>query len=57
MKLEITCAMCGKEREIDIETFRLDPETSLRKVIEEYGWITQQNGEHFDIYCSKRCAS
>jgi hypothetical protein len=24
---------------------------------ETIGWITQNNGKNFDIYCSKKCAS
>lgn len=56
LKIEISCAMCGKEKAIEVETEELDPGLSLRRLIEDSEWIVQINGVNFDIYCSKRCA-
>lgn len=60
MKLEIFCAMCGKEREIKIPLTLLSCSRSLHGIVETNGWIVQINGGaidgHFDIYCSKKCA-
>lgn len=63
MKLIVSCAMCGpgaarsrRRTEIEIDTEGLSPDTILRKVIEDAGWIVQINGENFDIYCCKGCA-
>lgn len=56
MKLEIDCAMCGRETVIEINESGLDPKITLRKLIEDINWIVEINGAHFDIYCSKKCA-
>lgn len=56
MKLEIYCAMCGKETVIEINKRGLDPKITLRKLIQDINWIVEINGAHFDIYCSKKCA-
>ncbi len=55
MKLQIYCAMCGKDKTIDIDPPRAAIDAD--HVIRASGWITQQNGEHFDIYCSMKCAA
>lgn len=58
MKIEINCAMCGKDKEINLKENEVDSNKSLKRIIEdEAGWITQQNDINFDIYCSKHCAS
>lgn len=57
MKLEISCAMCCKEKTLEIDTEGFKPDTTVRRLIENAKWIVQVNGEHFDIYCSKRCAA
>lgn len=57
MKLEISCAMCGKNKEIVLKCDDVDAGKSLRRIIEDAGWVGQQNGNNFDIYCSKRCAA
>jgi hypothetical protein len=56
MKLEIYCSMCGKEKEIPIKSEVVGAEMTLQRVVAGTGWITQQNGQSFDIYCSKKCA-
>lgn len=56
MTLGLFCAMCAKEREFELETGGLDGTTPIQDVIRSFGWIVQKNGEHLDIYCSKRCA-
>lgn len=56
IKIEISCAMCSKEKTIELKTEDVDPGLSLRRIIEEAGWSGQLNGHNFDIYCSKRCA-
>jgi hypothetical protein len=55
MRLEIDCAMCGRSREIAIPTDKGEPK-KLRQIIEDSGWIVQQNGENFDTYCCAKCA-
>ena len=57
MDLIIYCAMCGKAKDVAIKVRAVDAETTLRKVIDDAGWITQINGDNFDMYCSKKCAS
>ena len=54
MELEISCAMCGKEKKIAIPTD--EPIPSIEDVIVRAKWIVEHNGPNFDIYCSKRCA-
>lgn len=56
MKLELSCSMCGKEKEIVIQRGLIDQHGSLKDLIESEGWITQQNGSILDTYCSKKCA-
>jgi hypothetical protein len=48
------CSMCGANNQRSVKT--RDGRINVAKVVEEAGWISQQNGSHFDIYCSKRCA-
>ena len=55
MELEFHCAMCGKEK--SVETRPVNGLIDARKAIESVDWIVQQNGKHFDIYCSKECAA
>lgn len=55
MTLYFCCAMCGEDKEIGVTV--KDGKIDAAKAIRASGWITQQNGENFDIYCSKRCAS
>ena len=56
MKLEIYCAMCGKERSIEIPLTRESTSRTLHGIVESKDWIVQLNGDNFDIYCSKKCA-
>lgn len=55
MKLEICCAMCGQEKQIKVEV--VDGKIDAAKHISDSGWIVQQNGSNFDVYCSKKCAA
>ena len=55
MILNIDCAMCGKNHEINIPTDKGEPK-KIRQIVEDVGWIVQLNGENFDLYCSPRCA-
>lgn len=57
MKLEFYCSMCGKEKEVILKPVGTDPEATIRKLIEDQGWIVQMNYPHLDIYCSKKCAA
>lgn len=54
--IHFSCAMCSKEKTIELKTEDVDPGLSLRRIIEDSGWIALFNGPNFDIYCSKRCA-
>lgn len=59
LELQVTCSMCGSTKcplEIDLELTDLNIE-SIRRLIEQKGWIVEINGEHFDTYCSKKCAA
>lgn len=56
MKIEICCAMCGEEKEINLKENEVDAEKSLKRIIEDSGWVAYQSGVNFDIYCSKKCA-
>ena len=56
MKLEIYCANCGKEKTIVVKPLR-DGVILADQAIEKAGWLTQQNGDNFDVYCSKKCAA
>ncbi len=56
MRIEWYCSMCGKEKERIFDSRRLDPNKSLRRIIEDEGWIVQMNLPYMDIYCSKKCA-
>lgn len=56
MRLEINCAMCGREKDILIENTVRAAKRSFTSVIQNDDWIVQRNGENFDIYCSKKCA-
>lgn len=56
MRLEINCAMCGREKVILIENTVRAAKKSFASVIQNDDWIVQRNGENFDIYCSKKCA-
>lgn len=55
MRLEFYCSMCGKENAVTFETKGTDGKIDFAKAIKPTGWITQNNGENFDIYCSLRC--
>jgi hypothetical protein len=57
LSLELSCAMCAETKDVKIKIDHLDGATPIKAVVESAGWITQQNGENFDIYCSKRCAA
>lgn len=57
MKLEVYCAMCGKENNIEIDTQKINTDTTIERVIKNAKWVVQINGNNFDIYCSKSCAS
>lgn len=58
MELQIECVMCGKEKVIPLPLDIIDPHRSLKYLIEDMApsWITQLNGNNFDVYCSKKCA-
>lgn len=56
IQIKIDCAMCMTSTNY-VTCDIVDGKIDLKKCIERTGWITQQNGESFDIYCSKRCAS
>lgn len=54
--LTIVCAKCGREKTLsDVQPVngKIDAETAVKKA----NRISQQNGEHFDIYCTERCAA
>jgi hypothetical protein len=55
MILEVCCAMCGKEKRIEVAP--VGGNVDADKSIKGAGWIVQQNGQHLDIYCSKQCAA
>lgn len=55
MKLDFYCVMCGREKSLSVNAE--DGKIDAKKVIESAGWITQQNGPNFDIYCCKKCAA
>lgn len=64
MKLHLYCAMCRNHKDVPIATgeyesgsIRASKSISLGKLIEQAGWIYQQNGRNFDVYCSKECAA
>jgi uncharacterized protein (DUF169 family) len=59
LKLTLMCSMCGHEREIEIGTDKVKAKTRLCEMVQEAsndGWLFQQNGEHYDTYCSNKCA-
>lgn len=59
IKIEIYCAMCGKETDFEAPasvTFKSKLAEILKPAVKR-GWVLQQNGQHADIYCSARCAS
>ena len=60
LEVKAICDMCG-QKEITVgvpNDFPLKPRIRdlFTRLIEEAGWVVQINGEHFDTYCSKRCA-
>lgn len=55
MRLEFYCSMCGKEKTVAVKPE--DGRVDAKRAVESIGWISQQNGEHFDIYCCKKCAA
>jgi len=57
MKIEWYCSMCGKEKELILDSTHRDPGATLRKILEDEGWIVQMNYPNVDIYCSKKCAA
>lgn len=61
MKLEICCACCGKEKTIVVKPLHDDimrrSAILVDQAIEKAGWLTQQNGDNFDVYCSEKCAA
>lgn len=54
MTLNFYCAMCGADKQVTVKPERT---IDVAKVIKASGWIAQQNGDNYDLYCSKRCAS
>jgi hypothetical protein len=56
MTIEICCSMCGRYKSIPVNKEKTAMNTTLQAVVEDSGWIAQQNGNNFDIYCSNRCA-
>lgn len=59
LKLTLMCAMCGNEREIEIVTDQVKAKTRLCEMVQEAsndGWVFQQNGAHYDMYCSAKCS-
>lgn len=52
--IRLCCAMCGREsKKFTAPDDRL---TTLQKIVEDAGWISQQNGVCHDTYCSPTCA-
>lgn len=56
MTVELGCAMCGKPKEVMMDTSILDANFTVAGIVKQSGWIWQQNDTNFDIYCSKKCA-
>ncbi len=56
MRIDIYCAMCGVGKTIDINLQKVKMETPAWKILKPARWVLQQNGDNFDMYCSKRCA-
>ena len=59
MQIELSCAMCGREKMVEADTNHAGITTVLHmveKVAKSNGWIVQQNGAHLDLYCSSKCA-
>ncbi len=57
MKIEVFCAQCGHSAEYDLDTKEIRFNTTIGGLLVDRKWIFQQNGENFDIYCSKECAA
>jgi len=59
IKLTLTCGMCGQDKEYEIATDTVTAQTRLCEMVQEAsneGWHFQQNGKHYDMYCSDKCA-
>ncbi len=56
INMTLACSMCGKEEDHLLEPTEYSHATTLADVVRRAKWIGQQNGEHFDTYCSKKCA-
>ncbi len=56
MKLNVFCAVCGRRGRHPLYTLQVTKDTTLGELLTARGWIHQQNGENFDIYCSEKCA-
>lgn len=63
LKLQVSCAACGKVRTVDFALEHKDPKQraslhwSIDEILHAYRHIVQYNGDNIDIYCSKRCAA
>jgi hypothetical protein len=56
MELKLFCAQCSNMKTVDVDTDGLSGTTTVQDLIARNRWISQQNGSHLDIYCSKKCA-
>ena len=63
MDITLSCAMCDRQKVVKLETdsdstkgIIVQGNETLREVLETAGWISQNNGSNFDVYCSKKCA-
>lgn len=58
-KLTLMCSMCGEEREYEFSSEKVNGQTRICEMVKEAsneGWVFQQNGKHYDTYCSAKCA-
>ena len=55
MKITLICAMRCEEKTFPVDTEKVTAETTIGSLIRR-PWVTQQNGENFDIYCCAGCA-
>ena len=63
ISFQINCSHCGKillneDGEMDFDASELSQlsKEMIADRVRELGWVAQENGEHLDTYCSKRCA-
>jgi len=57
LTIQICCDKCGRQKTGSLflnKEAQIDSKFLADK-IRERGWFVEINGEHFDIYCSKKC--